>query len=60
MNLDNPESISLQKGNVGSLLKAKDGILAVCVDGQKIFDLKTFATIDEAKAYEQSLRVKKQ
>ncbi|SCB68917.1 hypothetical protein [Bacillus mycoides] len=58
MNVDNPFSISLKKGNVGSVIKAKDGLLVVCVDGNNIFDLKTFGSTDEVKAYEQSLRGK--
>ncbi|MCR1808174.1 hypothetical protein [Bacillus cereus] len=58
MNADNPFSISLKKGNVGSVIQAKDGLLVVCVDGNKIFDLKTFGSTDEVKAYEQSLRGK--
>ncbi|PGQ46850.1 hypothetical protein COA16_31205, partial [Bacillus thuringiensis] len=31
MNADNPFSISLKKGNVGSVIQAKDGLLVVCV-----------------------------
>ncbi|NKW95790.1 hypothetical protein [Bacillus toyonensis] len=58
MNVDNPFSISLKKGNVGSVIQAKDGLLVVCVDGKKIFDLKTFGSTDEVKAYEQSLQGK--
>lgn len=58
MNADNPFSISLKRGNVGSVIQAKDGLLLVCVDGNKIFDLKTFGSTDEVKAYEQSLRGK--
>ncbi|MEI4718909.1 hypothetical protein [Bacillus cereus] len=58
MNVDHPFSISLKKGNVGSVIQAKDGLLVVCVDGNKIFDLKTFRSTDEIKAYEQSLRGK--
>ncbi|WP_428846018.1 hypothetical protein [Bacillus paramycoides] len=58
MNVDNPFSISLKKGNVGSVIQGKDGLLVVCVDGNKIFDLKTFSSIDEVKSYEQSLRGK--
>ncbi|VXC71440.1 conserved hypothetical protein [Bacillus mycoides] len=58
MNVDHPFSISLKRGNVGSVIKAKDGLLVVCVDGNKIFDLKTFGSTDEVKAYEQSLRGK--
>ncbi|KAB2460746.1 hypothetical protein F8160_00295 [Bacillus sp. CH126_4D] len=58
MNVDHPFSISLKKGNVGSVIQGKDGLLVVCVDGNKIFDLKTFSSIDEVKSYEQSLRGK--
>ncbi|EEL31228.1 Uncharacterized protein BC141101_06033 [Bacillus toyonensis] len=58
MNVDHPFSISLKKGNVGSVIQAKDGLLVVCVDGNKIFNLKTFGSTDEVKAYEQSLRGK--
>ncbi|WP_420685840.1 hypothetical protein [Bacillus cereus] len=58
LNVENPFSISLGKGNVGSVLQAQDGVLVVCIDGEKIFDLKTFKTVDEAKEYEKSLKVK--
>ncbi|XKK20061.1 hypothetical protein HFP66_01250 [Bacillus sp. A17A.1] len=58
MNVDHPFSISLKKGNVGSVIQAKDGLLVVCVDGNKIFDLKTFGSTNKVKAYEQSLRGK--
>ena len=49
LNVENPFSISLGKGNVGSVLQAQDGVLVVCIDGEKIFDL---------KAYEKSLKAK--
>ncbi|WP_163247859.1 hypothetical protein [Bacillus tropicus] len=58
LNVENPFSISLGKGNVGSVLQAQDGVLVVCIDGEKIFDLKTFKNVDEAKEYEKSLKVK--
>lgn len=58
LNVENPFSISLGKGNVGSVLQAQDGLLVVCIDGEKIFDLKVFKTIDEVKAYEKSLKTK--
>ncbi|PEZ18652.1 hypothetical protein CN337_20475 [Bacillus anthracis] len=58
LNVENPFSISLGKGNVGSVLQAQDGVLVVCIDGEKIFDLKVFKTIDEVKAYEKSLKTK--
>lgn len=58
LNVENPLSISLGKGNVGSVLQAQDGVLVVCIDGEKIFDLKTFKNVDEAKEYEKSLKVK--
>ncbi|PFE42474.1 hypothetical protein CN317_23935 [Bacillus cereus] len=56
LNVENPFSISLGKGNVGSVLQAQDGLLVVCIDGEKIFDLKVFNTVDEVKAYEKSLK----
>ncbi|WP_259384460.1 hypothetical protein, partial [Bacillus thuringiensis] len=49
LNVENPFSISLGKGNVGSVLQAQDGVLVVCIDGEKIFDLKTFKNVEEAK-----------
>ncbi|AAY60564.1 hypothetical protein I6G76_01395 (plasmid) [Bacillus cereus] len=58
LNVENPFSISLGKGNVGSVLQAQDGVLVVCIDGEKIFDLKTFKNVDEAKEYEKGLKVK--
>ncbi|MCW4657205.1 hypothetical protein OOG41_26525 [Bacillus sp. AS_5] len=58
LNVENPFSISLGKGNVGSVLQAQDGVLVVCIDGEKIFDLKVFKTTDEVKAYEKSLKTK--
>ncbi|MFJ7482952.1 hypothetical protein ACIQX5_21005 [Bacillus thuringiensis] len=58
LNVENPFSISLEKGNVGSVLQAQDGVLVVCIDGEKIFDLKTFKNVEEAKEYEKSLKVK--
>lgn len=58
LNVENPFSISLGKGNVGSVLQAQDGLLVVCIDGEKIFDLKVFKTVDEVKAYEKSLKTK--
>lgn len=58
LNVENPFSISLGKGNVGSVLQAQDGVLVVCIDGEKIFDLKTFKNVDEAKEYEKDLKVK--
>ncbi|MEB9971570.1 MULTISPECIES: hypothetical protein [Bacillus] len=58
LNVENPFSISLGKGNVGSVLQAQDGVLVVCIDGEKIFDLKTFKNVEEAKEYEKSLKVK--
>ncbi|OED06874.1 hypothetical protein [Bacillus cereus] len=58
LNVENPFSISLGKGNVGSVLQAQDAVLVVCIDGEKIFDLKTFKNVDEAKEYEKSLKVK--
>ncbi|MGG0120606.1 hypothetical protein [Bacillus paranthracis] len=56
LNVENPFSISLGKGNVGSVLQAQDGVLVVCIDGEKIFDLKVFNTVDQVKAYEASLK----
>lgn len=56
LNVENPFSISLGKGNVGSVLQAQDGLLVVCIDGEKIFDLKVFNTVDQVKAYEASLK----
>ncbi len=35
LNVENPFSISLGKGNVGSVLQAQDGVLVVCIDGEK-------------------------
>ncbi|MDA1741844.1 hypothetical protein PDK44_23220 [Bacillus cereus] len=58
LNVENPFSISLGKGNIGSVLQAQDGVLVVCIDGEKIFDLKTFKNVDEAKEYEKSLKIK--
>ncbi|MEW4315228.1 hypothetical protein Q0N71_03355 [Bacillus thuringiensis] len=58
LNVENPFSISLGKGNVGSVLQAQDGVLVVCIDGEKIFDLKTFKNVEEAKEFEKSLKVK--
>lgn len=58
LNVENPFSISLGKDNVGSVLQAQDGVLVVCIDGEKIFDLKTFKNVDEAKEYEKGLKVK--
>jgi len=58
LKVENPFSISLGKGNIGSVLQAQDGVLVVCIDGEKIFDLKTFKNVDEAKEYEKSLKVK--
>ncbi|EJV56046.1 hypothetical protein IEO_05547 [Bacillus wiedmannii] len=58
LNVENPFSISLGKGNVGSVLQAQDGVLVVCIDGEKIFDLKTFKNVDEAKEYEKALKGK--
>ncbi|HFJ9453614.1 TPA: hypothetical protein ACGW67_004920 [Bacillus tropicus] len=58
LNVENPFSISLGKGNIGSVLQAQDGVLVVCIDGEKIFDLKTFKNVDEAKEYEKGLKVK--
>ncbi len=56
LSAEHPFSISLGKGNVGSVLQAKDGLLVVCIDGEKIFDLKVFNTVDQVKAYEASLK----
>ncbi|MCE9754293.1 hypothetical protein ORL62_23115 [Bacillus cereus] len=36
MNLDHPFSISLKKGNVGSVIQGKDGLLVLCIDGNKM------------------------
>ncbi|MES5955687.1 hypothetical protein QCI42_20210 [Bacillus fungorum] len=58
INVDNPFSISLKKGNVGSVIQGKNGLLVVCVDCNKIFDLKTVSSTNEVKSYEQSLRGK--
>ncbi|MEH7456100.1 hypothetical protein CON65_13905 [Bacillus pseudomycoides] len=52
MNVDHPVDISLGKGNVGKVLQATDGLVVVCVDGVKVFDVKTFATMDEVKQFE--------
>lgn len=55
LNVEVPESLSIGNGNVGTILKATDGIVVVGTDGVTVLSVETFATMDEAKAYGEKL-----
>ncbi|WP_462413580.1 hypothetical protein [Neobacillus sp. Marseille-QA0830] len=53
--VERPKSISVGNGNVGYVLQAKDGILVASTDGDTIFDVATFSTMDEVDQYEKNM-----
>ncbi|WP_251550787.1 hypothetical protein [Neobacillus muris] len=52
LEVEQPKSISVGNGNVGYVLQAKDGILVASTDGNTIFDVATFTTMEEVDQYE--------
>jgi hypothetical protein len=52
LNVEHPKSISVGNGNVGYVLQATDGIVVASTDGEKIFDVVQFKTLDEVDKYE--------
>ncbi len=53
LNAENPKSISIGNGNIGSVIKAKDGIVVVNTDGEKVLSLVDFKNMSEVDQYEQ-------
>lgn len=58
LNVEFTDNLSIGNGNVGNLLKAKDGIVVVGIDGVKVLSVETFKTIQEAKNYAKELYAK--
>jgi sortase (surface protein transpeptidase) len=52
LNVEHPKSISVGNGNVGYVLQATDGLVVANTDGEKIFDVVQFKTMDEVDHYE--------
>jgi hypothetical protein len=52
LNVEHPKSISVGNGNVGYVLQATDGIVVAITDGEKVFDVVQFKTMDEVDQYE--------
>ena len=52
LSVEHPKSISVGNGNVGYVLQATDGIVVASTDGDKIFDVIQFKTMDEVDQYE--------
>lgn len=52
------KSISVGNGNIGYVLQAKDGIFVASTDGENIFDVASFKTMDEVNKYEKDMLAK--
>lgn len=55
LNVEQPDSLSIGNGNVGTVLQATDGLVVVGTDGEKVLSVETFATLEEAKAHSEKL-----
>jgi len=58
LTVEQPKSISVGNGNVGYVLQAKDGLLVASTDGEKIFEVATFKTMEEVDKYEKDMLAK--
>lgn len=55
LNIEQPESLSIGNGNVGTVLQATDGLVVVGTDGATVLSVDTFASLEEAKAHADKL-----